>query len=181
MRLVTSQNQGDRGKSREGRSHCRHRAGLGAGGTAVGLHSQGAFSCTGTFCKEPASLFWLWLWLCAYSWSRPHRPLQPWPAKLRQTLRSSTRTQVQVRGAGQRGSQQGWRPSLRPILRGALERDGTKCILEVGAGSLPLHQVVRLWCRLLDRHLLEPTEPLRSSQVKKHWKRSTQSWASAPN
>lgn len=26
-----------------------------------------------------------------------------------------------------------------------------------GAGSLPLHQVVRLRCRLLDRHLLEPT------------------------
>lgn len=75
VRLGTSQNQGDRGKSREGRPHCRLRAGLGAGGTAVGLHSQGRAGSL-VLCKEPASLFWPWLWLCAYSWSRPCRPLQ---------------------------------------------------------------------------------------------------------
>lgn len=158
MRLVTSRNQGDGGKSREGRSHCRRRAGWEPVAQPwVCIHSVPSAAWAPSARSQPPSSG-RGSGSVPTPGTVPAGHCGPWPAKLRQTLRSSTWTQVRVRGAGQRGPRQGWRPSWRPILRGALERDCTECVREVGCWLSTPPPGVRLRCRLLGRHPPEPRE-----------------------
>lgn len=144
---------------------------LGAGGTAVGLHSQRAFSCMGTLCKEPASLFWPWLWLCAYSGNRPRRPLRALACE----AEADPAQQHLDSGTGE-GCRAAWAPAR---VEAQLEANPAG---SSGAGLhrvCPRGRVLALYPSTRRPTAVQaprqaPPGAQRSSGVKKHWKQSTQ-------
>lgn len=113
MRLVTSRNQGDGGKSREARSHGRRRDGWEPGAWPwVCIHSVPSAAWAPSARSQPPSSG-RGSGSVPTPGTVPAGRCGPWPVKLRQTLCSSTWVQVQLRGAGQRGS--------RPRIEAQLE------------------------------------------------------------